>query len=508
MKNIKALLPVVCLIIWFPSILLAQTQTVYNPGKDPKYNLGKGSNVNADLNFRMGTGGVHLYVGTQTCDGVGTNGVVVGSSSAAPQIEITYGAGSTSCNFKNMNVKVDGSAVASTGNTIAATSGAGSDTTLTNPSFVGTGDMASDFSIDANGANISDDEIAFLNGLYSNIQNQLDAKVGSSTPRIAVVECGGTTTVTVSGSATVKFQGGGDLTSIMTDDGGGHFTITTSLTGTPTAKPDVYEGTQSVVTGANKYSFGSETFSITPDGVGGVNIDLGAEMKATGNDQYTKLLLHGDQVGSLSTYLDSSEQEETVTASGSVNGTTTQSVFGGSSFAFDGTSDMLTVADNSRLELGSNDFMLETRVRFSAFDRGYIALKEQSPSTDFIFFGYNHTNSDIRFQQKSGGSWVVDAGSGSWTASLNTWYHIACIRKGSKFRFYVDGSQIGADALDTSAIVDNNAAWTIGGVASDPVTLNGYMDEIRFTIGTGRKPASAFSIPTAAYGSFTPQLSY
>lgn len=247
--------------------------------------------------------------------------------------------------------------------------------------------------------------------------------------------------------------------------------------------------------------------SATYDGNGNGTVTVNVATTGTGNDQYTKLLLHGDQVGSLSTYLDSSEQEGTVTASGSVNGTTTQSVFGGSSFAFDGTGDLLTIADNPRLELGSNDFMIEARVRFSAFDRGYITMKEQTASTDFILFDYNNTNSNLSFQHKSAGSWVVNAASGSWTASLNTWYHLSCIRKGYRFRFYVDGVQKGSDVFDSDAIVDNTGAWAIGGSPSDSVSTNGYLDEIRMTIGTGRKPATSFTIPTTAYGSFTPQLS-
>lgn len=304
MKNIKTLTIAACLIILCPALIFAQTQTAYNPGKDPKYNLGQGSNVNADLNLRIGTNGAHIYIGTQTCNGVGTQGVVVGSGSTAPQIEITYGAGSTTFNLKNMNVKVDGSAVASTGNTIAATSGSGSDTTLINPSLAGTGDMASDFSINANGANISDDELSFLNALYGNVQNQLDAKVGSSTPRVAVIECGGTNTAIVAGSTTVKFQGGGDLTSTMTDDGAGHFTITTSVTGTPTAKPDVKDGTSTAVTGATTFNFGAANFVITPDGVGGANIDLNSSFGHSGD--FVKCSISGTTsvIGSLGTIPD------------------------------------------------------------------------------------------------------------------------------------------------------------------------------------------------------------
>ena len=243
----------------------------------------------------------------------------------------------------------------------------------------------------------------------------------------------------------------------------------------------------------------------TGNGAGLTGIQV---IAGSGNDQYTKLLLHGDQVGSLSTYLDSSEQEITVTAGGSVNGTTTQSVFGGASFAFDGTDDKLVIAANPRLELGSFDFMLELWIRFTGIlGSDYIINKIQAQSTDYLIFGYNSTLAGLSFIQESSSISIINAMSGSWTPSLDTWYHTAIIRKNSKFRFYVDGYQIGSDSIDTDAIVDNTGTWTVGGVPYDVNSVNGYMDEIRMSIGTGRKPAGTFTVAAEAYGTFTSQLS-
>ena len=310
----------------------------------------------------------------------------------------------------------------------------------------------------------------------------------------------------VEGTGTVNIVGTGTVILSATTDGNGNGTIT--VTGTTTPNLDqVAVGTSTMNgNGTGNFTGTVSAGGFSGDGSGLTNITA-TLFEGTGNDQYTKLLLHGDQVGSLSSYLDSSEQEGTVTAIGSINGTTTHKVFGSSSFSFDGLNDRLSCTDSSRLELGSNDFMLETRVRFLATTYTYLMSKEQAASTDYILFGYNADDSKLYLDQKASSAFVVQTFSGSWTPSLNTWYHVAVIRKGSRFRFYVDGSQIGADVLDTDAIVDNTAGWMIGSIASDSNCLNGYLDEIRISIGTGRKSTGTFTVAAEPYGSFTTTLS-
>lgn len=310
----------------------------------------------------------------------------------------------------------------------------------------------------------------------------------------------------VEGTGTVNIVGTGTVILSATTDGNGNGTIT--VTGTTTPNLDQLAVGTSTMNGIGTGNFtGNVSAGGFIGGGSGLTNVTATLFQGSGNDQYTKLLLHGDQVGSLSTYLDSSEQEGTVTVIGGINGTTTHKVFGSSSFSFDGSNDRLSCTDSSRLELGNNDFMLETRVRFIATTYAYLMSKEQIVSTDYIIFGYNSDDSKLYFDQRSASSFVVQAFSGSWTPSLNTWYHVSVIRKGSKFRFYVDGSQKGADVLDTDAIVDNTVGWMIGSIASDSNCLNGYLDEIRISIGTGRKESGTFTVPASAYGSFTTTLS-
>ena len=310
----------------------------------------------------------------------------------------------------------------------------------------------------------------------------------------------------VEGTGTVNIVGTGTAILSATTDGNGNGTIT--VTGTTTPNLDQLAVGTSTLNGNGTGNF---TGTVTAGGFSGNGSGLtnitATLFQGSGNDQYTKFLLHGDQIGSLSTYLDSSEQEGTVTAAGSINGTTTHKVFGLGSFYFDSVSSSLNIADNSRLELGSNDFMYEARVRFSATTFAYLLSKSQDMTTDYIQFAYNEDDDKLYLNQKSASAFVVQAYSGSWTASLNTWYHVAVIRKGSKYRFYVDGSQIGADFIDTDAIIDNSGNWQIGAFGTNTNTFSGYMDEIRMSIGTGRKETGTFTVPASAYGSFTTTLS-
>lgn len=330
---------VILLILFFSPMAYAQTQTAYNPAKDPKHNLGEGSNVNFGLSFRYGTDGVSLWFGTETCNGVGTSGVVVGTGSTQPRMHVTHNSGSTTVDFQNVDVMVDGSELATLGNSIAANNGYGTDTYLYNPEFAGSGTLSPGFSLSTDGVDIEDSEIAFLDGLYGKkIQEQLNERVGSSTPRIAAITCGGTSTATNEGSTTVNFQGGGDITTTIIDNGNGLFTLITALTGTSTAKPDIKEGTTTVGFGAAHLSFDPNEFDIVVDGTG-VSIQESLEQKGT-TTPASNYVAKGDNNGKLNTWVDRFVNVMTFDATGtftpSVSGQILAEVWGAGAGGADG----------------------------------------------------------------------------------------------------------------------------------------------------------------------------
>jgi len=88
----------------------------------------------------------------------------------------------------------------------------------------------------------------------------------------------------------------------------------------------------------------------------------------------------------------------------------------------------------------------------------------------------------------------------------DTWYHLAIVRENGYFKIYVNGqldaTSLTADNHAISPIIDltsGGTELTLGGFYYEsPENLQGWMDEIRCSIGIARW-TSNFSVPTIAY---------
>ena len=216
------------------------------------------------------------------------------------------------------------------------------------------------------------------------------------------------------------------------------------------------------------------------------------------NDVNTLLLLHMDGTNGSQTFLDDVglRQQTGVSGIGNADISTAESKFGGSSAFFDGTGDLLQSVE-SYLNVAANDFTIEGWVRFSATtgDRG-LFTKYESPGP----YGFN-----IRYAASVGGIRSV-FGSGStnnafnksWSPATNTWYHVACVRSGTSYRIYVDGTEIGSSQTITVTVAGTNEPFTIGRAQTVANSdFSGYMDEIRVS-NTARYTGN-FTAPTAPF---------
>ena len=208
------------------------------------------------------------------------------------------------------------------------------------------------------------------------------------------------------------------------------------------------------------------------------------------------LLLHMDGSNGSTTFTDSSKNNLTVTASGSAKISTTQSKFGGSSAAFDGSGDYLTTADTSLLSLGSGDFAVECWVYLNNVSKQYQNLLDfrkisSTESVPAISVSY----SDLRYE--AAGS-VRITGSAVMTAGV--WHHVAVSRSGPNIKLFLNGNQIGSTYSDTTNY--QSSKLTLGrfpfGVVSD---LNGYLDDVRITNSVARYTEN-FTPPTEAFPNF------
>jgi hypothetical protein len=222
-------------------------------------------------------------------------------------------------------------------------------------------------------------------------------------------------------------------------------------------------------------SYSSASSSVTP-------------VAGDANFSSVRLLLHGE------TWVDSSSAARTLTASGA-SISTTQKKFGSSSISI-GSSQYVSFPGNSALNM-SGDFTLEWfHYLTSATAQGWI-IGGDANASGYFMLGLNLTGSQQLWIGQAAIGWPVQFGSVPFAA--NTWQHVAISRSGSSNRLYIDGTLVGSAITDSTSWTTNpNNIWI--GSQSGGVSMAGYLDEFRWTVGTARGyTGSTITVPTAAY---------
>lgn len=176
---------------------------------------------------------------------------------------------------------------------------------------------------------------------------------------------------------------------------------------------------------------------------------------------------------------------------------TDQSVRGGASGLFNGTTDYITTADDPDLDIGDQDFFLECRVRFNGTvpttsstmigkwnetgnQRSWYVRKTGSESEHRLVFGFSTLGTDTNTR------------SAPWNPAPDTWYSIGVGRHGEDLLFFIDGELVHTD-LAASAFFNSTAPVTVGAINtnSTPTSLlPGWVDEERLTVGVCRYTSS------------------
>ena len=219
-----------------------------------------------------------------------------------------------------------------------------------------------------------------------------------------------------------------------------------------------------------------------------------------GIDQYTKLMLHMDDVG----LTDSSSSAHTVSQAESVSRSAVQSKFGGYSAAM--LPGLFTLAHHTDWDVGSGDFTVDLWFYIAA-DPNLKTLIGNA--TDPGYFGciIQNGNKCSYHVSVQAGVWIILAGVGSHTISAGQWYHFAMVRNGGNFRGYINGElDFTSDALGGSSIYYNNNGFHIGEWSNPTGTFDGYMDELRFSKGVARWTTD-FTPPESAYDSYYYEVS-
>lgn len=190
-----------------------------------------------------------------------------------------------------------------------------------------------------------------------------------------------------------------------------------------------------------------------------------------------------------------------VTAKGTAQITTAQSVFGGASGVFDGTTAYLSTPDSPDWTFGSGDFTIDFWVRFNSLPaNGIRMIMFMQYDQVSVFQYFDLINNSGTYQWRFMASNGIAIAKNSPGLSTATWYHIALVRSGNNWYIFQGGTQVGTTGSSSLAVPDVSGIVTIGQSPVGGSNLNGWLDEYQISNGIARW-TSNFTPPTSAYTS-------
>jgi len=155
---------------------------------------------------------------------------------------------------------------------------------------------------------------------------------------------------------------------------------------------------------------------------------------------------------------------------------------------FDGTGDEV-LAPNAAANFGSSNFTAECWVMFTTNTIGYQLVMGNQGAGDQQggWIIYTESNNRIYFAYSTNGSsWAgfIDTGV---TPTVGVWTHLAVVRNGSTFTFYVNGVASGTPSTNSSAIANPSGSFRIGRYPYFPGgarTITAWISNVRLVNGT------------------------
>ena len=241
---------------------------------------------------------------------------------------------------------------------------------------------------------------------------------------------------------------------------------------------------------------GDNNGTLTFNGTGGVFGSYGGQTAGGGQDSNTKLLLNFDRTGG--TDIEDSSNTggdgHKVTAT---NAVIKASPFGDgkSAMFFDGSDDLLEIDNSTDFDIGSGNYTVE----FWLYDIGIAdgdGLFNNQTTGGINGWNIRRSSSELNFNHWGSSSAEVNfSSSGAGIGSSNTWRHIAFVKNGDDYKFYIDGKENGSTNTNNT-LTASSEKLRIGDSYDGANHSNMYMDEIRIVKGVAVYTGE-FTVPTS-----------
>lgn len=219
------------------------------------------------------------------------------------------------------------------------------------------------------------------------------------------------------------------------------------------------------------------------------------------------LLLHFDGANGAATFTDSSGTPKSTSGNGAAQLTTAQFKWGTASVLLDGLGDSVVTAVVAATNLTTGDFTVELWVRAHVFvgDATLFmhsaAASPTSPVNGYPWrIHYDHVAQLFRFSGWLTGNAASFSIPSLVSPDVGRWYHLAGVRSGSTFYFFVDGELQGSVVL-AGTLISAAGTIAIGGIGAINTGcdfFNGWIDDLRMTRGVARY-TSSFAAPTTPF---------
>lgn len=205
----------------------------------------------------------------------------------------------------------------------------------------------------------------------------------------------------------------------------------------------------------------------------------------------TPLLLHAEGTDGSTLIVD--EAGKSLSVTGGVTISTTQSKIGAASIYSNGTAGSYISVDNpSACQIGNEDFTLEAWLRVSTIAASQVVLQGGLYSPGTMGLKMSLYNGAVYCEH---GNQSCITSSGLMTA--NTWTHVAYVRSGNNYYVFIDGVQratsSGTPVTPPWDSLKIGAMWMYGSAQSN---FSGNIDELR--LSRGALYSGTFTPPTAA----------